>query len=253
MEDPPKAGRKRRYMPKKKDDFIVPLEELLEAGAHFGHQTKRWNPKMKSYIHSSRGGVHIFDLVKTARGLQNAYDYVYDLVKKGGRIVFVGTKRQAQSIIREEAKKCETFHVTERWLGGTITNWDQIGKRVERLQDLKSKKESGEFKKYTKKENVLIDREINKLERFVGGLEGLKKIPDAIFVVDVNRESAAVKEARMRGVKIVAIVDSNADQELVDYVIPANDDAIRSIKLIVEKIGQAVLEGKKVDKKQGKK
>lgn len=239
-------------MAKPKLDPIVPLEELLEAGSHFGHQSKRWNPKMKPYLYSVRGGVHIFDLVKTAEGLASAYDYVREMVSKGGTIVFVGTKRQAHEIVREEAKKAGAFHVAERWLGGTITNWGQISKRIKLLEEMKEKQEKGEYDKYTKKENVLISRKVAKLERFLGGLVGLKKIPDAIFVIDVVREVAAVKEARMKGVKVVAIVDSNADPNLVDYVIPANDDAVRSIKLIVSKIGEAVVEGKMLAEKKDK-
>ena len=238
-------------MPKKKGDFIIPLEEFLEAGAHFGHQARRWNPKMKQYLHTVRGGVHIFDLVKTAEGLKAASEYVSDLLSDGGTIIFVGTKRQAQEIVKEEAQKCGAFFVTERWLGGTITNWGQIGKSIRRLEEMREKREAGEYDKYTKKENVLINREIEKLTRFLGGLVGLRKIPDAIFVVDVVREIAAVKEAKLRGVKVVAILDSNADPDMADYVIPANDDAVRSIKLIVTKISEAVSEGKALKEKGG--
>lgn len=235
-------------MSTKTTKFIVPLEELLEAGAHFGHQVRRWNPKMKPYLYGVRDGIHIFDLAKTAQGLQTAYDVVKDLVASGKTIAFVGTKRQAQEIVKEEALKCGALYVTERWLGGTITNWEQIEKSIKRLTQMKEEKARGDYDKYTKKENVLIRREIERLTRFLGGLEGLKTIPDAIFVVDIVREIAAVREAQKKGVTVVAIVDTNADPDLVDYVIPANDDAVRSIKLIVSKIAEAVAEGKKKQK-----
>lgn len=234
------------------DAFLVPLEDLLEAGSHFGHQAKRWNPRMKPYIYTSRGGVHIFDLGKTAEGLKVACEYVKDLVAKGGHIIFVGTKRQAQAIIKEEAQKVGAFYVSERWLGGAITNWDQVGKSVKKLTDMKQKREAGEYKKYTKKEQVLIDKDINRMSRFMGGLEGLHKVPDALFVVDVTREIAAVREANGRDVKVVAMVDTNANPDLVDYIIPVNDDAVRSIKLVVAKIAQAVAEGKALAQKTEK-
>lgn len=233
-----------------KTDFIVPLEELLEAGSHFGHQSRRWNPKMKEYLYTVRGGVHIFDLVKTAEKLKEACDFLRELAAKGGSIVFVGTKRQAQEIIKEEAQKAGAYFIAERWLGGIITNWEEISKRLRHLEETKLKKEAGEFKKYTKKENVLIDREIVKLTRFLGGLTGLKAVPDAIVVVDVTREIAAVREAKLRGVTVVAIVDSNADPDYADYVIPANDDAVRSIKLIVSALATAVAEGKGLGEKK---
>ena len=220
--------------------FKVPLEELLKAGCHFGHQAKRWNPLMASYLYTVRDGIHIFDLVKTQFGLEEACKFVRDLTKKNGKIIFVGTKRQAQEIIKAEATRVGMPFVIERWLGGTIPNWEEIKKRIDRLGEMKEKREKGEYEKYTKKENLLIDREIKKLEKFFGGLTGLEKLPEAIFVVDVNREITAVKEARIKGIKVVAIVDSNSDSDIVDYVIPSNDDAVRSIKLIVEKISDAV-------------
>ncbi len=228
------------------DAFLVPLEDLLESGAHFGHQAKRWNPRMKQYIYSTRDGIHIFDLAKTAQGLQAACEYLKDLVSKGGRVVFVGTKRQAQAIIKEEALRCGAFFVSERWLGGAITNWEQVGKSVRKLSDMKQKREAGEYQKYTKKERVLIDKDINRMSRFLGGLEGLTKVPDALFIVDVMREIAAVREANSRSVPVVALVDTNANPDLVDYVIPVNDDAVRSIKLVVSKIADAVMEGKAI-------
>jgi small subunit ribosomal protein S2 len=228
--------------------YQINLKDLLEAGCHFGHQSRRWNPKMKQFIYLKRGGVHIFDLAQTAERLQQAMEFVRDLVSQGKTIVFVGTKRQAAAIIKEEAEKCGMPYVAGRWLGGTITNWEQIKKSIDKLLDLEEKKEKGEFKKYTKKENLLIDREINRLTRFFGGLKKLKKIPDAVFVVDVKKETAVVRETAKKGVKVVAIVDSNADPDLVDYVIPANDDAVRSIKLIVSKISEAVSDGRAIKK-----
>ena len=216
----------------KTKDYQISLEELLEAGCHFGHQGRRWNPKMQPYIYAKKEGVHIFDLAKTAAGLATAMIFVRDLIAQGKKIVFVGTKRQASPIIAEEAAKANLPFVNMRWLGGTITNWDQIKKGIARLEEL------------TTKENVLFDREIDKLNRFVGGLRSLAELPAAIFVVDVKKEIAAVREARVKGIKVIALVDSNADPDLVDYVIPANDDAVRSIKLIVSKLAQAAQDGK---------
>ena len=199
---------------------------------------------MEPYIYAKKEGVHIFDLEKTAAGLVKAMDYVRDLTAEGKQIVFVGTKRQAAAIIAEEAISANLPFVNMRWLGGTITNWEQIKKGIARLTDLETKKQKGELKKYTKKENVLFDREIDKLNRFVGGLRSLVELPAAIFVVDVRKEIAAVREARVKGITVVALVDSNADPDLIDYVIPANDDAVRSIKLIVSKLAQAAQDGR---------
>jgi len=224
-------------------EYQISLEELLEAGCHFGHQGRRWNPKMKPYIYTKKEGVHIFDLEKTASGLAAAMAFVRDLSAQGKKIIFVGTKRQASSIVAEEAIKAKVPFVNMRWLGGTITNWDQIKKGIARLTDLETKKQKGELKKYTKKENVLFDREIDKLNRFVGGLRSLTDLPAAIFVVDVKKEIAAVREARVKDIPVIALVDSNADPDLIDYVIPGNDDAVRSIKLIVSKLAQAAQDG----------
>lgn len=229
---------------KKPVQYQVSLEELLEAGCHFGHQGRRWNPKMKPYIYTKKEGVHIFDLAKTAAGLKAAMNFVRDLTSQGKTIIFVGTKRQASEIIAEEAAKAGLPFVNMRWLGGTITNWDEIKKRLEHMKDLETKKQKGELKLYTKKENVLFDREIDKLNRFIGGLRNLNGLPDAIFVVDVKKEIAAVREARTKGIPVVALVDSNADPDLIDYVIPGNDDAVHSIKLIVSKLAQAAQDGK---------
>ena len=228
----------------KKQQYAVDLRELLEAGCHFGHQAKRWNPKIKKYIYAKRDGVHIFDLAKTAEMLIRAMEFVRSWVKEGHEIVFVGTKRQAKEIVREEAKRVGAPYLAERWLGGTITNWDEISKRIKVLREMKKKREKGEYKKYTKKENVLITRKIERLERFLGGIENLDEPPEALFVVDTHREEVAVREARMKGKPVVGIVDSNADPEMVDYPIPANDDAVRSIKLIVNRIAGAYADGK---------
>jgi len=231
----------------------ISLKDLLEAGAHFGHQAKRWNPKMKPYLFGVRNGVHIFDLVKTKEGLEKAVDFVKNLTAEGGVIVFVGTKRQAAEIVKEEAKKAGVPHVWERWLGGTITNWEQIKKSIEKLVEMKEKREKGEYKEFTKKENILIDREIARLERFFGGLVGIKELPSAIFVVDTKKEEAAVKEAKKKGITVVAVVDSNSDPDLVDYVIPGNDDAVGAIKLMVGTIAEAAREGRQAWEKKPKK
>ncbi len=237
---------------KKLAGYEVDLKELLEAGCHFGHQARRWNPKMKEYIYIKREGVHIFDLGITAKKLAEAMEFVRELTAEGKEVVFVGTKRQASAIIREEAKKASAPFVDIRWLGGTITNWEQINKSIKRLNDLEKQKEEGGFKKYTKKENVLIDREIAKLTRFLGGLRDLKQIPEAVFIVDVKKEHAVVKEAKHKGVKVIGVVDTNADPDNIDFVIPANDDAVSSVKLVVSKMAQAVADGKGVSLKKKK-
>lgn len=237
-----------------KSDFKVPLIDLLEAGVHFGHQARRWNPKMEKFIYTQRDKVHVFDLAITSQKLEEACEYLKDLASKGKKVCFVGTKRQAKDIVREEAKRCQMPYVCERWLGGTLTNWKQISKSIKKLIDMRKKMEAGEYEKYTKKENVLLRREINRLERFVGGLTELEETPQALFVVDSVRESTAVSEANQSKVKVVAMVDSNADPTEIDYPIPANDDAVRSIKLIVSKVADAVEQGRQVyEKKSAKK
>ncbi|MCX6817141.1 MAG: 30S ribosomal protein S2 [Candidatus Beckwithbacteria bacterium] len=232
-------------MTKKTTEYKISLKELLEAGCHFGHQARRWNPKMKTYIYAKREGVHIFDLGQTAKKLEEAMKFVRDLVKEKKQLVFIGTKRQAATVIKEEAVKCSMPYVAVRWLGGIITNWEQIKKSVDKMMDLEKRKAAGEFKKYTKRENVLIDRDIDKLNRFLGGLRNLIQQPSAIFVVDIKKEIAAVREARKKGITVIGIVDTNVDPELVDLAIPANDDAVASIKYIVGKISQAVVDGSK--------
>jgi small subunit ribosomal protein S2 len=226
------------------ESTAVDLKELLEAGAHFGHQAKRWNPKMKPYVFTTRDGVHIFDLAITAKKLQEACEFVTKWVSEGNEIVFVGAKRQAKAIVREEATKVGAPYVTERWLGGILTNWEEIDLRIKRLKELKEKREKGDLSLYTKKERLLIDKEILRLERFFGGLAALTVRPEALFVVDTRREIVAVKEARQLNIPVVGLVDTNADPDLVTHVIPINDDAVRSIKLVVTKIAEAYGLGK---------
>ncbi len=227
-------------------DFAVPLEELLDSGAHFGHLVKRWNPKMKKYIYMERDGVHIFDLAKTAEKLREACEYLYEAAKAGKSIIMVGTKRQAAEIIQEVAEKAGIPYISERWMGGIITNWEQISKRIKKLGEMVTARDKGEFNKYTKKERLLLDREIIRLQRFFGGLTVLKGKPEVLFIVDTHKERVAVREATSKGVIVVGITDTNANPDLVDYPIPANDDAIRSVKLIVEMAGKAIGEGQKL-------
>jgi len=223
--------------------YSVPLTELLEAGSHFGHQARRWNPKMAPFLYTVREGVHIFDLAQTSKRLAQACAAAKNMVSQGQDIVFVGTKRQAQAIVSEAAQKAQAPYINARWLGGALSNWMQIDKSIKKLIDMKDKRQKGEYKKYTKKENLLIDREIARLERFFGGLVHLTKAPEALFIVDVHREKTAVKEAVAHKVNIFAITDSNADPTVIDYPIPANDDAVKSIKLIVETFSRAVADG----------
>src|SRR3989344_141449 len=222
----------------------VSLKELLEAGCHFGHQARRWNPKMRQYLYMARGSVHIFDLVKTRDGLVEAMKFLEEVAKKGGKIVYVGTKRQASGIVKEWAQRVGVSYVTVRWLGGLLTNYHQVSKSIKKLIDLKQKRSIGKFEKYTKKEQLLIDREIAKLEKFLGGLVDLDGTPDAMFIVDTHREDAALREANRMGVKVVGLVDSNGNPDLVDYVIPANDDAVNSVQLIVKFVSEAIESGK---------
>lgn len=222
----------------------VTLKELLEAGAHFGHQARRWNPKMKKYIYGERGGVHILDLVQTKKGLEEAIEFVKSLVIENKIILFVGTKRQAAGIVKSEAIRVGMPYLTQRWVGGLLTNWREIEKRIKKLHEMKEKREKGEYKVYTKKEQLLLDREIAKLEKFLGGVAKMEKLPDALFVVDTHREIVAVLEANRMAIPVVGIVDTNADPEKVDYIIPSNDDAVKAIELIVKAIAEAIEEGK---------
>ena len=234
----------------KKVEYSVDLNELLESGAHFGHQVRRWNPAMAEYIYVKKDGVHIFDLTITGKKIVEAMNFVRDWVASGKDIVFVGTKRQAQAIVREEAIKVGAPLVSHRWLGGTLTNWSEMKKRIKKLNDLKDKKERGVFDEYTKKEQVILDREISRLERFFGGLTTLKNGPQALFVVDTHRERVSVLEAKKMGVPVVGLVDSNGDPDLVDHIIPLNDDSVRTIKIVVEKISQAYADGKELRKSE---
>lgn len=231
----------------------ITLEELLEAGCHFGHQVRRWNPKMAPYIYGTRDRVHIFDLAKTKEGLLVAAEAARKVMQGGGVILFVGTKRQAKDIVLEAATKVGMPRVTGRWLGGTLTNFDQIKRSTERLLEMKKAREAGEYKAYTKHERLLLDRKIDELERKFGGLVGLVKLPDALFIVDTHEEEKTVLEAIRMDVPVIGVVDTNSDPSLVDYPIPANDDAVKSVALVVEFITKAVEEGLKTRDKAQKK
>lgn len=234
---------------------VVSMKQLLEAGVHFGHQTKRWNPKMKDYIYTERNGIHIVDLDKTIKMVEVAYDVVRDIASRGGKVLFVGTKKQAQASIKEEAQRCGEYYVSNRWLGGTLTNYETIKKRINRLKQLEDMEEDGTFELLPKKEVSDLMKERDKLDNNLGGIKDMNGYPDVVFVVDVNDEAIAVHEANLLDIPVVAIVDTNCDPDAVDYVIPSNDDAIRSIKLIASIMADAVLEGKqglqdKIESKQ---
>lgn len=229
------------------------MQELLEAGVHFGHQVRRWNPKMQKFIFGARDGVHIINLEDTVAKLDEACDFVEKLAENGGTMIFLGSKKQARGITTLEAQKAGAMHVSERWIGGLLTNFEQTSRNIKKLKDLKTKKETGEFSTRTKKELLLIDREIAKLERFYGGVKELDKMPDALFIIDVRREENAAREAKKKGVKVVAICDTNADLFLVDYPIPGNDDAIKAIQIVTEAVANAYLVGReKFEKKSVK-
>ena len=223
---------------------VVSMKQLLEAGVHFGHQTRRWNPKMAQYIFTERNGIYIIDLQKTVKKLEEAYMYVRDLAADGGELLFVGTKKQAQESIKEEATRCEMPYVNARWLGGMLTNFTTIKTRIRRLGQLQAWKEDGTFDLLPKKEAAKLELEIEKLEKFLGGITQMKKQPAAIFIVDPRKERIAVAEAKKLGIPIIAIVDTNCDPDEIDHVIPGNDDAIRAVKLIAGAMADAVLEGK---------
>jgi small subunit ribosomal protein S2 len=220
------------------------IKQLLEAGVHFGHQTKRWNPKMKPYIFGARNGIYIIDLQKTLKMFKEAYNFVKEVASRNEYILFVGTKKQAQEAIVEEAKRCGAFHVNVRWLGGTLTNYQTIEKSIDRLRKYEDLKASDVFKVLPKKEALSIDREILKLERHIGGIKGMDKLPGAIYIVDPKKEYIAVNEAKKLGIPTIGIVDTNCDPDDIDLIIPGNDDAIRAIKLITSKIADAVTEGR---------
>lgn len=222
---------------------VTSMKALLEAGAHFGHRTRRWNPKMRSYIFTERNGVHIIDLQQTMEALEEVYALVRDTVAEGGTVLFVGTKRQAQETIEQEAQRCGMPYVNQRWLGGTLTNWRTIRQRIDYLLDLEARRDRGDFERLTKREALGLTRQIEKLNRRLGGIKHMQGLPDLLYVVDVRREATAIKEANRLGIPVIAIVDTNCDPDPIDYVIPANDDAIRSIRLITSLIADAALEG----------
>ena len=222
---------------------VVSMKQLLEAGVHFGHQTRRWNPKMARFIFTERNGIYIIDLQKTVKKMDEAYNFVRDLAAEGGKILFVGTKKQAQESIKNEAERCNQFYVNERWLGGMLTNFQTIEKRVKRLKTLEKQAEDGTFDVLPKKEVTILKHEMEKLQKYLGGIKDMKKLPDALFVIDPKKEEIAVSEARKLNIPIIATVDTNCDPDRIDYPIPANDDAIRAVKLLTGKIADAVLEG----------
>ena len=223
---------------------IVTIKQLLEAGVHFGHHTRRWNPKMKEYIFTERNGVYIIDLQKTIKKFEEAYMFVRNTTEEGGTILFVGTKKQAQDAIQQEAERCGMYYVNQRWLGGMLTNFKTIQSRINRLHEIERMSEDGTFEVLPKKEVAMLQKEWDKLEKNLGGIKNMKRIPDAIFVVDPKKEKICVQEARTLGVTLIGIADTNSDPEELDYIIPGNDDAIRAVKLIVGKMADAVLEAK---------
>ena len=223
---------------------VISMKQLLEAGVHFGHQTRRWNPKMAQYIFTERNGIYIIDLQKTVKKLEEAYNFVRDLAADGKDILFVGTKNQAQESIKDEASNCGMPYVNARWLGGMMTNFRTIRRRIDRLNQLRKMAEDGTFDMLPKKEVIKLNLEIERLEKFLGGIQNMGKLPGALFIVDPRKEKIAVQEAKKLGIPVVAIVDTNCDPDEVDYVIPGNDDAIRAVKLIAQVMGNAVLEGR---------
>jgi small subunit ribosomal protein S2 len=224
----------------------VTMKELLEAGVHFGHQTRRWNPKMGPYIFGARNGIHIIDLQKTVQFFKVAYNYVVETVANGGVVLFVGTKKQAMDAIAEEAKRCGMFYVNHRWLGGMLTNFATISRSIARLKDFEAMKEDGSIKRFPKKEILMMEKKAAKLERSLGGIKNMGRLPDIVYVVDPRKEDIAVHEARKVQVPLLAIVDSNCDPTIIDYPIPGNDDAIRAIRLLTSRVADAVVEGKKL-------
>lgn len=223
---------------------VVSMKSLLEAGVHFGHQTRRWNPKMKKYIFTERNGIYIIDLQKTVRKIEDAYDFVRQTVQDGGKILFVGTKKQAQDAIEKEAKRCGEYYINQRWLGGLLTNYQTIKTRIARLKDLEEMETDGRFDVLPKKEVIGLRHERERLEKFLGGIKDMNGLPTVMYVVDPKKENIAVKEAQKLGIPIVGILDTNCDPDELDYPIPGNDDAIRAVKLITETMANAVLEGK---------
>lgn len=223
---------------------VVSMKQLLEAGVHFGHQTRRWNPKMARFIFTERNGIYIIDLQKTVKKVEEAYAFLRDVAASGKPILFVGTKKQAQNSIKDEALRCNMYYVNERWLGGMLTNFRTIKTRIARLKELQAMFEEGTTDQYTKKEVILMKRELEKLEKNLGGIADMKQLPGAIFIIDSKKEEIAVSEARKLNIPVIATVDTNCDPDLIDFPIPANDDAIRAVKLLASKMADAVLEGR---------
>ncbi|SDY90962.1 30S ribosomal protein S2 [Tindallia californiensis] len=223
---------------------VVSMKQLLEAGVHFGHQTRRWNPKMSKFIFTERNGIYIIDLQKTVKKVDEAYRIIKEIAEENGNILFVGTKKQAQESIEEEAKRCGMYYVNQRWLGGMLTNYQTIKKRIHRLRELEKMEEDGTFDLLPKKEVIQLKHEMDRLEKFLGGIKDMKEMPKAVFVVDPRKERIAILEAKKLGIPVIAIVDTNCDPDEVDYVIPGNDDAIRAVKLLASTMADAVLEGR---------
>jgi small subunit ribosomal protein S2 len=223
---------------------VISMKQLLEAGVHFGHQTRRWNPKMKKYIFTERNGIYIIDLQKTVKKVEEAYNWVKELAGNGGTVLFVGTKKQAQDSVKEEAGRSGMYYVNQRWLGGTLTNFETIQKRIGRLKDIERMSEDGTFEVLPKKEVVQLKKQQERLEKFLGGIKDMKQLPDALFIIDPRKERIAVAEAKKLNIPIVGIVDTNCDPDEIDVVIPANDDAIRAVKLLTGKMADAILEAK---------
>lgn len=223
---------------------VISMKQLLEAGVHFGHQTRRWNPKMKRYIFTERNGIYIIDLQKTVKKVEECYNVMKEIAAEGGNILFVGTKKQAQEAIKDEAIRSGMYYINQRWLGGTLTNFQTIQKRVKRLKDIERMQEDGTFDVLPKKEVIQLKKELERLEKFLGGIKDMKQLPDALFVVDPRKERIAVAEARKLNIPIIGIVDTNCDPDEIDHVIPANDDAIRAVKLLTSKMADAILEAK---------
>ncbi|NMA04694.1 MAG: 30S ribosomal protein S2 [Clostridiales bacterium] len=223
---------------------VISMKQLLEAGVHFGHQTRRWNPKMEEYIFTERNGIYIIDLQKTVKKVEEAYNAMKDIISEGGSALFVGTEKQAQEAIEEEAKRCGMFYINQRWLGGLLTNFKTIKNRIKRLHELGAMEEDGTFDLLPKKEVIKLRHEQERLEKFLGGIKDMTEMPDVIFIVDPRKERIAIQEARALGIPIISIVDTNCDPDEVDYIIPGNDDAIRAVKLLTATMADAVLEGK---------
>lgn len=221
---------------------VISMKQLLEAGVHFGHQTRRWNPKMDRYIFTERNGIYIIDLQKTVKKVDEAFKFVRNLAADGGNVLFVGTKKQAQDSVQEEAERCGMYYINQRWLGGTLTNFETIRKRIQRLKDLETMAEDGTFDVLPKKEVVLLNKEKDRLEKFLGGIKDMDRVPDAMFIIDPRKERIAVAEAHKLDIPIVGIVDTNCDPDEIDYVIPGNDDAIRAVRLLTAKMADAIIE-----------